>query len=222
MDARAFAGGTPLGGGFDALGFGGLPTTGTSLGGLSTAGLSKQNQVQTTSFAVAPYLVHRFGDFGTGKLGYQLSQSSFSQGNSFLPLFFVTDNNASENLTQEAIGQFESGDQFYPFRNLVTADAQFQQQPRVNRNASQALFVDRLAYLVSDEITVFGELGYENIRYNGVPPTRISDAVWAVGTTLTPNADSRITMSFGHRYGEANFQLDGYYALTARTRIAAS
>ena len=87
VDARAFAGGSPLGGGFGALGpgvtpnFGGLSTSNP----LGTTGLSNQNQVQTTSVSVAPYWLHRFGDTGTAKIGYQINESSFSQGNSVCP-----------------------------------------------------------------------------------------------------------------------------------------
>ncbi len=82
VDARAIAGGAPVGGGFGALGLNQPSSLGSPLSGLGTIGLSKQNQVQASSLSIAPYVLHRFDDTGTGKIGYQFNQSSFAQGNS--------------------------------------------------------------------------------------------------------------------------------------------
>ena len=222
VDARAFAGGSPLGGGFGALGpgvtpnFGGLSTSNP----LGTTGLSNQNQVQTTSVSVAPYWLHRFGDTGTAKIGYQINELSFSQGNTYVPIFFPTGHNTGYNVTNEGVAQFETGDRFAPFRNLTIADAQIG-NGNFQGNSQQYTVINQLGYLVNRDITVFGQLGYESLRFDGIPPTRINDVIWGVGTTWTPNADSQITVTFGHRYGENNFGFNGSYALTARTRISA-
>jgi len=222
LDMRAFAGGAPINGAFGGLGtgIGQLPTV--PVNGFNTTGLSQQNQVQTASLSVAPYWLHRFDDIGTAKVGYQFNQSSIAQGNSVVPLFFPTGSNALHSTTNEGIAQFETGERFAPFRNLVIADAEVTNGNGGTGNSQQYTFINRLGYLVRPEITVFGELGYENLHFGGVPPTNINDAIWGVGTTLTPNPDSRITASFGHRFGENAVQFDGSYALTARTRIAAN
>jgi hypothetical protein len=45
---------------------------------------------------------------------------------------------------------------------------------------------------------------------------------WSLGTTLTPNADSRLTVSYGHLNGFNSFTANGYYAVTARTALSLS
>ncbi len=224
VDARAIAGGAPVGGGFGALSpgvtqnFGGF---GSQPGTTGTTGLSNQNQVQTNSASIAPYWLHRFGDTGTAKIGYQFSETSFSQGNSYVPLFVPTGHNTSYNITNEGLAQFETGDRFAPFRNLTLADAQLG-NGNFQGNSSQYTVINRLGYMVNREITVFGQVGYENLRFDGTPPTHINDAIWGIGATWTPNPDGQITIGFGHRYGQNNVEFDGSFALTARTRISAS
>ncbi|MEJ0015019.1 MAG: outer membrane beta-barrel protein [Acetobacteraceae bacterium] len=222
LDVRAAAGGAPVGGGFGALQPGLTPSLGPQFNGVGTTGLSKQNQVQTSSLSISPYWLHRFGDTGTAKIGYQLNQSSYSQGNTFIPLLFPTGHDTVHNLTNEGVAQFETGDRFAPFRNLTTLNASTSNGNGGTGSSTQYLMLNRLGYLVDRGLMVFGELGYESLSFGGLPPTRINDAVWGVGVTLTPNPDSQITIGYGHRYGENNVQLNGSYALTARTRISAS
>ena len=64
---------------------------------------------------------------------------------------------------------------------------------------------------------VYGEIGYENLRFGGTPPTSISDVTWGVGAIWTPNSDSQITLGYGHQDGVSGVQLSGYYALSSRT-----
>jgi hypothetical protein len=91
IDARAFAGGAPIASGFGGLGTSLTPSLG--LGGVSgpaTTGLSKQNTAQTTTVSITPYWLHRFGDIGTAKIGYELNESSISLNGGSEPLFFPT------------------------------------------------------------------------------------------------------------------------------------
>jgi hypothetical protein len=224
IDTRAIAGAAPVGAGYGALSPGVTPNFGgfgTLPGGLSTTGLASQNQVQTNSYSIAPYWLHEFGDVGTAKIGYQFGYSSYAQTNSYVPLFFTTGNNAADNITNEGVAQFQTGDRFAPFRNLVLLDAQVG-NGTFQGNSHNYTAVNRLGYLVNHDITVYGEIGYEDIEYNGTPRTQINDAIWGVGTTWTPNPDSQITVTFGHQYGDNNVGFSGYYALSARTRISAS
>jgi hypothetical protein len=224
VNASAFAGGAPVGGGFGALGFGATP----NFGGFSspvtqngTASLSTQNQVQTNSISVTPYWLHRFGDTGTAKIGYQINESSFSQGKGYVPVLFPSGPNTAYNITNEGIAQFETGDRFAPWRNLTILDASIG-NGNFQGNSSQYVASNQLGYQVNRELIVYGQIGYEDLYYSGTPSTRISDATWAVGGTWTPNPSSQINASFGHRYGENNFEFNGSYQLTARTQLAAS
>ena len=78
-----------------------------------------------------------------------------------------------------------------------------------------------MATQINRDVGVFAELGYESLRFGGLPPTRIDDMVWAFGTTVTPNPDSEITISYGHKNGFNAISFNGSYAVTARTRISA-
>lgn len=222
IDARAVAGGQAGAPGLGAVGLGVSSPINQQLNGVGSSALANRFQVQTNSFAVAPYLLQRFGDTGTGKIGYQLSYTSFSQANSSVPLFFQGGSSGSHNTTNEVVAQFETGERFAPFRNLTVVDGSIGNGTGVNNNSSQFSAINRLGYLVDRGLIVFAEVGYENLRFNGIPPTRIDDAVWGAGATLTPNEDSKITVSFGHRYGDNNFNLNASYALTPRTQISAS
>jgi uncharacterized protein (PEP-CTERM system associated) len=218
VDARAVAGGAPVNGGYGGVGLGVNPNFGT-LGTTGTAGLSNQNQIQTNSFTVSPYWLHRFGDTGTAKVGYQFGESIYSQGgNSYVPLFFPTGTQSSYTVTNEGVAQFETGERFAPFRDLVVGDARLG-TGNFQGNSYEYTFLNKLGYLVNREIEVFGELGYEDLQYSGTPTTHVNDVIWGVGTTWTPNPDSQVTVGFGHRYGENNVQFNGWYAVTARTRI---
>jgi hypothetical protein len=223
VDARAAAGGSALGSGFGALGVGvTTPTLGPpALSGIGTAGLSRQNQVQTASVSVAPYWLHRFGDTGTAKIGYQFNETNLSQSNSFFPLFFAHGNNSAYNSTNEAIAQFETGERFVPFRDLATVDGVVGNGTGVNAGSHQYMALNRLGWLLNRSLTAFGEIGYEDLRFGGVPVTTIDDVVWGIGEIWQPNADSRVTAEFGHKYGENNVAVDASYALTARTRVSA-
>ena len=91
VDVRAVAGVTSQYGGL-----GGLGTLGAPAGAAATAqtaipslagnaqGLNRDNEVQTTSFGISPYLLRQFGDWGTGKLGYSLNVTQIRRVDGFL------------------------------------------------------------------------------------------------------------------------------------------
>jgi uncharacterized protein (PEP-CTERM system associated) len=230
VDLRAISAVGPTGGGFGALGLGnGTGASGTGslgIGGTSAPGsigalgLSKQNQTQTSSLSVSPYVMHRFGDIGTAKAGISYNQSSYSNSGSFLPLFFANNGASQYNRTLQELAQFQTGDFIFPWHDMIIADAGQTNGSGVSRNSSQDYLINRLGYTVSQPVELFGELGAERLRYGGIPPTSIDDMVWGIGTTLTPNPDSTLTLAYGHKQGVTGLQADGSYALTARTRIS--
>jgi uncharacterized protein (PEP-CTERM system associated) len=223
VDVRAVSGSSALASGFGALGLGvTTPTLGPpSLSGIGTAALSKQNQVQTSSLSVAPYWLHRFGDIGMAKVGYQFNETDLSQSSSFYPLFFSRGNGSAYNSTNEVIGQFQTGDQFAPFRDLATLDGVVGNGTGVNAGSHQYFALNRLGYLLDRSLMGFGEIGYESLRFGGVPVTTIDDAVWGIGGIWQPHPESQVTAEYGHKYGANNVAVDASYALTARTRVSA-
>lgn len=232
LDARGFAGITPSGGGFPVGGNGlGIPSFGGFGGGSSnTSGvLGRNGQTQNYSFSLSPYAVERFSDAGTLTIAYRGSFSAQS-GNNANGLSAFNSNNVpvrgslenSNLFTNEELLQFVSGPRLGRFQDTALFDASQLIGNGVTSGAHQTFITNRLGYAITHTIAVFGELGYEDIGYpNAVPPVTIQDAVWALGTTLTPDPDSTISVGYGHRYGFGSIFLDGVYAVTARTSVYA-
>ncbi len=207
--------------------FGGLPNAsggfglqqGSGIGQGTSPFLTRNNASQVQTFSIAPYVVHRVGSFGTFKAGYSYSYSSFSALSGFTAFPLSTsDTNGSLNTHNEVL-QFNSGEDFGRFRELVLATGTQFQGSGVTNGAYQYILTNQLGYAITDEVTIFGELGAEYIHFGGTPTTTIQDAVWAVGTQWTPNPDSIVTVGYGHKYGTDSVLFNGSYALTARTRI---
>lgn len=221
VDARAIAGATPVASGFGALGGGLSPGISAAAAGVGSGVLPKENQAQNSSMAISPYILHRFGDTGTVKVGYSFTETTISQDGGSLPLFFPS-GGASQHLTSnEGVAQFETGEAFAPFRYMVLANVDQSNGTGVSRNSSQDTINNQLGYDVNREWNVFGNLGYENLRYGGVPATKVTDALWGFGATWTPNTDSQVTIGYGHQNGVSGLQFSGYYAFSARSRITA-
>jgi uncharacterized protein (PEP-CTERM system associated) len=224
VDTRVFAGGTPLNSGFGGLGTNVAPNLGLGgVNGSATTGLSRQNTAQTFTGAITPYWLHRFGDFGTAKVGYELSGSSISQqsGGGF-PTFFPTGGANQQNVTNQGVAQFETGEEFAPYRYMVVASGSASNGTGVLHGSNEESIKNRLGYEITRAIGVYGQVGYERERFGGVPPIMVNDAIWGIGATWAPNADSQITLGYGHENGTTGVQLSAYYALSARTRITAS
>jgi hypothetical protein len=271
VDVRAVAGVQSAFGGLGGLG----GTIGTPAGPAATAqaalpnltgntlGLNKDNEFQTSSVAVSPYLQRTFGDWGTGKLGDSLNLTRTDQLSGFLASPLPAGGiNGQTLISNEENAHFVTGD-FLEFikdtfdadliQSRTTADA-------VNTNVtggvqatpasstSSRMFVsDRVDYVLNPNLTVFASGGHEDITFtnqgsgntttlvlepdgqvvpvlnfanNGQPP--IHDLTWSLGGTWTPNADSSLTVSYGHLNGFNSFTANGHYAATARTVLTVS
>jgi uncharacterized protein (PEP-CTERM system associated) len=89
-------------------------------------------------------------------------------------------------------------------------------------NGYQRTATTNAEYALSRFVAILGELGYEDISFPaGTPPVRITDAVWAFGVKLTPNALSSVRVTYGHRYGFDSVSLGAAYRLTQRTTLYA-
>src|SRR5208337_1024209 len=62
----------------------------------------------------------------------------------------------------------------------------------------------------------------ENIDYGGTNALATHGMTWQIGTTLTPNPRSTLTMSYGHQQGVDSLNVNGLYVLTARTSVNVS
>lgn len=213
VNGRVFATVAPTNGGVIGGGFGVPLTSGTALG-TGPLTLSSQGRTQIFGASVSPYLVHRFGEYGTGTLGLTLDETYSSDS--------VDSGGSSRFSTVDATGQFQTGSYFGRVQDTVTLNANRTTGTGVLDGARQESAVNQLGYALNAQWQVFGRLGWENIIYGGTPSTHINDAVWGAGVTYTPNADSSITLSYDHQDGISGFQALAHYAITPRTMLTAS
>ena len=225
VDAHVFADEVPTNGGFGTLNFG-VPSVGSTglgtFGGGAGATLSRNNLTQTESAGIFPYLVHRFGDAGTGRAGIDLTQTYTSSSNNSATLNGPA-GPSQHSETGEAIAQFQTGEDLGRFVDIATIDAAVSSGNGVDSNATRAIADNRLGYAFSQAILVYGDLGVETLQYpNAAPPVYITDGVWGIGTALRPNVDSQITMEYGHFSGTTSFRALARYSVTPRTVLTAS
>lgn len=205
-------------------------------------GLNGQNQVQTSSVAVTPSLVHRFGGWGTGTLAYTLvytAQNGYGLGNNFAssfggtpsglpiggaPLFGPNTNfGGNQTLTtNRELAQFTTGENLGRINLTFAADATQFSGSGFYRNAFRNLYTVSGAYALNRSIALLGLVGYEDLQYSGIPGIRINEPVWRAGVRWTPNPDSTVTAEYGRLDGVESLFVDGSYAPTARTRIYAN
>ena len=238
VDVRALAGVHSLYGGIGGLGTIGASASAASASAATVAslagnsmGLNKSNEVQTDSLAISPYLLRRFGDYGTGKLGYSLSatQSNLLTGFASSPLAGGGGNGQTQ-VTNEEFAHFATGEFLGALQNVFDVDLQQSNSNtdaafitattglQANSNSTPStrnIVTDQVNYVVNRAITVFVSGGHENITYTGVIQP-IDDLTWSIGTTLTPNSDSLLSVSYGHLNGFNSFSAYGHYELTAR------
>ncbi|HJS87618.1 MAG TPA: outer membrane beta-barrel protein, partial [Acetobacteraceae bacterium] len=228
VNVRALASVQPAGGGLGGLSDAALAPSlpvGNGLGTASLPGvltLGKQNRAQTASIAITPYVQHRFGTFGTGKVGVTLSASSISADAGTAPIPGTISTGTQRQETGEITAQFQSGEAFGRLRDFVLLDAARSTGTGVLAGAREDIATNWVGYAVNRAVTPFAEFGAESISYHTAPRLRIDDAVWELGVVLTPNPDSQISIGYGHHQGIDGLDIRGYYALSARTRLTVS
>src|SRR6185437_10032914 len=144
VDLRGYAAVQPTFGGLPNAngGFGLSP--GSGIGQDTSPFLTRNNATQTETFSVAPYLVHRFGTFGTVKAGYSYSYSSSSALSGFTA-FPISSSDANGTLnTHNEVLQFTSGEDFGRFRQLVLASGTQFEGSGVTSGAYQYILTNQL------------------------------------------------------------------------------
>ena len=246
VDVRAVAGVQGLNGGIGGIGGAGGAGAATisPQGGIPNLagngqGLNRNNEVQTTSFGISPYLVRRFGDWGTGRLGYSVDMTQSEQLSGFAASPIPTGGaNAQTLVTTEQTARFVSGEILEYVQDTFDVDLQ-QTQTTVggsvpdfqtgtparttqHSSSTRMIVTDQLNYQVNRSVSVFVSGGHEDIHYSRVGAPSIHGLTWSFGTTLTPNPDSQLTLSYGHQNGANSLTANGHYALTARTLLSVS
>ena len=246
VDVRAIAGVQNQFGGIGGVGGVGAPSgsaaaaqaTIPTLAG-SNQGLTRNTEVQTTSFGISPYLLHRLGDWGNAKLGYSFNVTESDPLTGFAASPFPAGGANSQTLvSNEEIAHFDTGDFLASLQNSFDIDLRQDQttagagttdfftgqpeQTAQHSSSTRAIFDDKLTYQLFRGFSVFASGGHEDIVYTGLGQQSVHDLIWSLGATFAPNPDSSLTLSYGHQDGFNSFSADAYYALTQRTRVYAS
>ncbi|GAC1338913.1 MAG: hypothetical protein NVSMB18_06220 [Acetobacteraceae bacterium] len=195
--------------------------------------LNKNSAVQTGSYSVSPYAVQRFGGWGTARVGYVYSSSFQGSGSGFatnpLPATAVLNTAGSINGIQgygtagslgsnQEFASFVSGENLGRINEALTITANQYGGSSYNNSLANSL-----SFALSRTVTVFGNVGYDDLRYGGgTNRYRLGSASWAVGTRLTPNADSSLSLQYGRRQGDTTVSFNGFYALTPRITLSGS
>ena len=189
VDVRAVSGVTSQYGGL-----GGIGTLGSPAGAAATAqaaipslagnaeGLNRDNEVQTTSFSVSPYLLHRFGDWGTGKLGdlLNITRSNALSGFFSSPIPTGGGIDGQTMVSNEENAHFVTGDVMAFLQNTFDADL-IQSRTTTDADAAttfdgvpesggvytsrRAIVTDQLNYALTESLNVFVSGGHEDITY---------------------------------------------------------
>ena len=78
--------------------------------------------MQTDSVAVSPYLLRRFGDYGTGKLGYSLSATQSNLLTGFASSPIAGGGNGQTQATHEELAHFATGEFLGALQNVFDLD----------------------------------------------------------------------------------------------------
>lgn len=201
--------------------------TQSARGGLAPGGdttVGRNQLLQTTSFQVSPYLLHRFGDLATIQAGYAFQSvvQNLGQGTAGLApdgeRFFRNQDFIAHNVyavmrTGPAFGRFA----FEGRLNSTDYDGTGVLDGAFRRSASV-----EGRYAVTRNIAVLAEIGYETLRYRGTPGFSLEEPIWGVGARITLSPESAITVRYVRRGGFNSPSVDGVFAVGGRTRIFAS
>ena len=200
--------------------------TGGYYGQTTTLAANRNDQVQSATFSVTPYAEHRFGGFGTARLGYSLArtvQSGYGgQDNLNNTQAFLFNNGfgATGNLTtQRERASFVTGENLGRVNDIAVLEAVQYSGVGAYRGAHRNQATNDVGYAITRTVTALAGFGYQDLRFNGVPGVRINEPTWRVGARLTPKPDSSITITYGRRDGFNAAAVDGTYSPTARTRV---
>jgi uncharacterized protein (PEP-CTERM system associated) len=193
----------------------------------TTAG---NNQTQTYSFSVNPYVVHQFGSLASVQAGYALSDSFFdnSRQSSFNNAGATAPN--SNTGVQREYMNVTSGSDFEILNHAVKLDAEqfFGDNSRSTGHRNTADYT--LTYAVNRFLAVLGTIGYEDLSYAATTyrgaqvsnPYAVRGLTGAGGVKFTPNNDSTLSVSYGHYDGGNQLSANGTLHATSRITLVAN
>jgi hypothetical protein len=187
VDLRAISGVQSAFGGLGGQGTIGAPagsaataqTSIPNLGG-NAQGLNKNNEFQTSSFGISPYLLQQFGDWGSAKLGDSFNVSRTAQLSGFFASPFPTGGiNAQTLVSNEENAHFATGNFMEFLQDSLDVDA-IQSRSTTDTNggttggaasttgvsSSRFTVTDQVNYVLNRSLTVFASGGHEDIVFS--------------------------------------------------------
>jgi len=232
----ALAGAGTLGAGAGAA----ATTAGTTAGYGTGQGLNRNNEVQTSSFGISPYLLRQFGDYGTVKLGASVNASSYSSITGFVASPLPTGGGAESSslLTTEQVAHYSSGQFLNKLQyaldvdlqqshtqngaNTITVGTTTTTAPAGTFTSERQTFNNSLSYALNRSVTLLGAIGEQHIQYSGGQAPTISGLTWNIGFTYAPSPASSITLTYGHLNGTNAIQANGFVAVGGRSQLTFS
>lgn len=181
---------------------------------------SRQSLSQVYSFGVTPYMIQRFGGWGTGKIGVAARTTTSSASSYANGAGGTTSQPAGSTQTLQETAEFTSGENLGRFQSRTVVSGQQSSGSGLSRNSSNYIAQTTLSYALTRWAAVFGQVGYETLDYASAnTPYSSAAATWSVGAKFTFGEDGYATIGYGRRYGVNSISFEGAYSLTARTRI---
>jgi uncharacterized protein (PEP-CTERM system associated) len=205
----------------------GSASTQAARGGYAPSGsgvVDRESEVQTSSFQISPYLMHRFGGLATAQIGYALQHVSQESGSNSAALLAPNGQRyfSDQKFTaHEIYGVVRSGEDLGRLALEARANATEYDGTGVLNNAYRRIAALEARYAITRFISVLGEFGYEQQRYSGLPPFEVSEPVWSTGAKFTFSDESSITARYGHHDGFDSARVDAAMRLGGRTRLFA-
>ena len=215
LDLKAFASQTPVV---------------NAYGSATSSAISREALERLYNVSANPYLIHQFGDIGTGKLSYTIADSVIQNSSQTGYGGVTSGGQNSRSLSQTEDANFSTGDAFGRFNHTV--DLSGQQSSGSGALASSYRYEATYAptYAINRFIAINAKIGYEDVHYSavytgGVETSRaynLNSPLGTLGFTLTPNDDSSLALSYGYVDGGTSVKLDATYKPTARIALFAT
>ncbi|MFQ3622959.1 MAG: TIGR03016 family PEP-CTERM system-associated outer membrane protein, partial [Acetobacteraceae bacterium] len=188
--------------------------------------ITRNDQVQTFTASLSPYIVQRFRGLATMRAGYIYSFTDQSRSTDrrvpsdtgFGPVGF----SGSEFSSHTGYAVIRSGEDFGRLLLQGSVNATEYDGKGLYDGAYRRDAVLEVGYGITRAFAGLVEVGYEQQRYNTVPVTRFEGLIWAAGLRFTPNEATSITVKYGRRDGYNSAFVQGSTELGPRTRMFAS
>ena len=206
----------------DLHGSSSLQSRSGGVGPNGTTSLSQQDSVQTSSLSADTYLVHRFDNFGSARLGYTISQTIISGAENQVVSPFVTPQSNQSLRTMSPHFSFTTGDYFGRFQGTLSAQASTNQGRGPLAGSSRSSETFNMSYALTRIWTLTGSIGHEKIDYTGLNPIHIDGPTWSGGVTVTPDPNTSVAISYGQKSGRPSLTVDANTVLSPRIVMSAN